>query len=502
MPRSQHFVATAGATCAELAACFAATGREDLAVPAGNGQRTLLDSADRRLRDAGLYLVCDITTDGCNLLLHDRDGRPCAPPFKLARPPLTARDLPDRTARKRIAALLAPRTLVIVRTCALELRTVACRDDDDKLLGDLAIACHDDPTTPSTPATITVSAWPRRGYRAELAAALTAALAAAPLNPFVGTASSLLDEVLAPTAAELPRRVPPSATANTPTAAALAMQLEHYRTLMRDNEAGIRSGVDTEHLHDFRVALRRARTLHGALAGKALPGGPGREFGWLSSVTSRLRDLDVWCLQLDGAGDGSDELAVALARERMREHAALLRVLDGSRYAAFQQGWDDWLDHAATSTDRRHLGECVDQALARRYARLLRRLPATADAALDYPTLHAIRKDAKKLRYLLDAYAPLYPGRHVETLLKALKRLQSRAGAVCDRHAHALLLESWLRDTRSARLRAMLEGTLVALRPAPRIELAARGQAGLAAALVEIGAAARVVKRLSRTHRG
>ncbi|MCB1748929.1 MAG: CHAD domain-containing protein [Gammaproteobacteria bacterium] len=499
MPRSQHYVAAPGATCADLAAHVAAAGCG--ATPTvERARRTLLDSADRRLRRAGLYLLCDAGPLGCSLLLHDCDGRPCAPPLAMAQAPLTAADLPDRAAREQVAAILAPRTLVAVRSCALERITLGCRDDDAKLLGDLVFASHVDATSPDAPATVTLSAWPRRGYRAELAARLAAGLAAMPLTALDGTVGALLDAVLPPSAAELPRRTPPRPTPDATTVAALAAQLDHYRTLMRDNEAGIRAGLDTEHLHDFRVALRRARTLHGALAGKTLPGGPGHEFAWLSSVTSRLRDLDVWCLQLTDAGD-DDELAAALDRERAREHDQLVRVLDGARYAAFQAGWADWIEHAANAADPRRLGATVDQALARRYARLRRRLGAAGGTSLDYPTLHAVRKDAKKLRYLLDAYATLYPGRHVEALLKPLKRLQSCAGALCDRHAHAALLEAWIRVARSARLRATLEAALAELRPSPLIDLAAPGSARLVAALADIDAAARVVKRLSRRHR-
>ena len=97
MPRSQHFVAAPGATCADLAAWCATAGLHG-AQSVESAERMLLDSADRRLRDAGLHLICDVTTAGCTLLLHDRDGRPCAPRLVLAQPPLVARMQADALA--------------------------------------------------------------------------------------------------------------------------------------------------------------------------------------------------------------------------------------------------------------------------------------------------------------------------------------------------------------------------------------------------------------------
>ena len=80
---------------------------------------------------------------------------------------------------------------------------------------------------------------------------------------------------------------------------------------MRANEAGVRAALDTEFLHDYRVAVRRTRSALSQLKGVFDPSrlAPFRkEFAWLGEVTGPLRDLDVYLLTLP---DYRSELPVA-----------------------------------------------------------------------------------------------------------------------------------------------------------------------------------------------
>ncbi len=80
------------------------------------------------------------------------------------------------------------------------------------------------------------------------------------------------------------------------------------------------------------------------------------------------------------------------------------------------------------------LGEpCRDYAremLARRHRRLLR---AGADLdALAVPALHDLRKDAKRLRYACEFFAPLFPGRTTRRFLRSMEPLQEALGHLND----------------------------------------------------------------------
>ena len=69
---------------------------------------------------------------------------------------------------------------------------------------------------------------------------------------------------------------------------------------MHTNHTGVIADIDSEFLHDFRIAVRRTRSLL-SLMKKILPPEQGRdfqaEFRWLGSVTGPLRDIDVYLLE-------------------------------------------------------------------------------------------------------------------------------------------------------------------------------------------------------------
>ena len=67
------------------------------------------------------------------------------------------------------------------------------------------------------------------------------------------------------------------------------------------NEGGVREKVDSEFLHDFRIAVRRTRSLLAQVKGAFPPTrltGFRAEFGWLGDITGGPRDLDVHRLKM------------------------------------------------------------------------------------------------------------------------------------------------------------------------------------------------------------
>ena len=67
------------------------------------------------------------------------------------------------------------------------------------------------------------------------------------------------------------------------------------------NEPGLRANLDTEFLHDFRVAIRRTRSLLGQIKHVFPPDAVehfSTEFSWVGRLTGPPRDLDVLVLAL------------------------------------------------------------------------------------------------------------------------------------------------------------------------------------------------------------
>ena len=227
----------------------------------------------------------------------------------------------------------------------------------------------------------------------------------------------------------------------------------HRRLLavMRANEAGLRDDLDTEFLHDYRVALRRTRSLLGQLK-EVLPAGRverfRREFRWLGAVTSPTRDLDVLMLALrpvpDDPGGGIPTLRRHIAERQRRAHRAMVTHLDSPRCRTLFSEWIRFLEHTSpASPEPAHASRLFADVVSSRAWRLYRRLAEGAAVVTDQspPTaLHQIRIAAKKLRYVADLTRGIQEGAAVDNVIAALKTLQLVLGDYNDTAVHERLL--------------------------------------------------------------
>ncbi|MCB0297264.1 MAG: CHAD domain-containing protein, partial [Calditrichaeota bacterium] len=84
-----------------------------------------------------------------------------------------------------------------------------------------------------------------------------------------------------------------------PAAAALQRILRELREVMQQNEPGVIADIDSEFLHDFRVAVRRTRSALGQLKGVFAAERLAQfrsDFAEIGKATNLLRDLDVYLL--------------------------------------------------------------------------------------------------------------------------------------------------------------------------------------------------------------
>jgi CHAD domain-containing protein len=228
------------------------------------------------------------------------------------------------------------------------------------------------------------------------------------------------------------------------------------------NEAGIRADIDTEFLHDFRVAVRSARSLLGQLEdvfdAESTAHFAG-EFAWLGRVTGPTRDLDVLLLTLGDLRSNlpADDLAVLrahLVQDRRRNHGILIRQLNGTRYQTLLCSWREFL--AGTQlTDRRssNAARPLVDLVSRRAWCLYRRIVTRAAAIDDVSTpelLHRIRLDSKKVRYLICATRSIYPVGDLRSILGSLKDLQAVLGEFNDADVHERRLVECARVLASA----------------------------------------------------
>jgi CHAD domain-containing protein len=200
----------------------------------------------------------------------------------------------------------------------------------------------------------------------------------------------------------------------------------------------VRDQLDTEFLHDFRVAVRRTRSLLGQIRGVFSATAVERfasEFSWLGRVTGPPRDLDVLLLSLRAPLEEIDAndlraLTNVLEDARRQEQINLDEALTSERYRRLLSEWKAFLDRRPGVSDAPNAARLLSDVLADRAWRLSRRIARSADT-VDGSTadeLHAVRIVAKKLRYLVDVAPGFYEAADLERILDALKRLQRVLG--------------------------------------------------------------------------
>lgn len=242
--------------------------------------------------------------------------------------------------------------------------------------------------------------------------------------------------------------------------------------VLEANVPGVRNDIDMEFLHDFRVALRRTRSLMGEMKAALPPGSRERLLPLLKRATkstNRLRDLDVLLEDQDRYESyvpdilhpEFKELYAGVRRERETVRSDLLEYLDGPDYAELVRVWrhltaDPWNLDELEQAARTRAAEIAHARMVRAYRKLEKRVDAAAEACTA-ESIHAVRIAGKKLRYLLELFGPLFDEGLMRSLSRHLKKVQNRLGDFNDLTQHEQILERYIRsfelgaDSRSAR---------------------------------------------------
>ena len=435
-------------------------------------ERTALDTFDGRLHAAGIRLeICD--RDGLQLTV--RDGGPAPVRVHLDRVPRVSGDLPLGPLRARLAPLLDVRALQRTISASALHASAVRRNDSAKV-----VVCVDIYVRPATRAGETL--WPcaaelspLQGYaRAarqteDLLASLELARHDGDLLALaaVETGIDLRGFVSSPTVPLDPSE---------PAAGGFRRVLANLADTMEANRQGTIDDVDPEFLHDLRVAVRRSRSV--LSHGKRVLAADGRdhfraEFRWLGEVTGRVRDLDVYMIEWPGyvATLDSDSTAALepvvdhIHRRRAAEQMVLAGHLDSARYQGLMTAWRAWLDSPATGEalakhSQRPLGTVIVARIQDAQDQLLTRGrgigPSTAA-----DELHELRKDAKRLRYLLECFGGLLPAQARKPFVQRLKALQDNLGEHQDTEVHTAQLMAMSEELHGTP--GVTAGTLVAI---------------------------------------
>ncbi|WP_087020748.1 CHAD domain-containing protein [Thaumasiovibrio subtropicus] len=217
--------------------------------------------------------------------------------------------------------------------------------------------------------------------------------------------------------------------------------LNDFVACAQSNIAGVVADIDSEFLHQYRVNLRKSRSIVSLLKGvydkpttKQLKG----ELAELMALSGHLRDLDVYLLAEQtyrkalpsSLQSGADTLFNEL---RLQREAAFLTVSKALQKKSTQRQFSQ-LTKALTQAKMKK-GPLAKQAMVSTGAtHLLSHIALTTDFARQItPTtpderVHELRIACKKLRYLAELIVPLMADDSLQPFTRLLKKMTQILG--------------------------------------------------------------------------
>ena len=216
---------------------------------------------------------------------------------------------------------------------------------------------------------------------------------------------------------------------------------------MLANEVGTKVGLDPEYLHDMRVATRRMRSAFG-------------DFGacyeedevdylvtslrWVADFLGEVRDLDVQMEDLDRLRhdlpnldrQAFDQIFSMLEIRRQRARQEMLRQLASERYGSFVKRFTGFIEEnpvrslraiGATVSPTTPAKEAARELLALRTQKAFKRGKKACRKLCD-ESLHRLRIQCKKLRYLAEFFRSVLDKTAVSSFIEQLVSLQDLIG--------------------------------------------------------------------------
>ena len=205
-------------------------------------------------------------------------------------------------------------------------------------------------------------------------------------------------------------------------------------------------GLDPEGVHQMRVRTRHLRAAFRAFK-DVMPSDSirsfNREFKWVAAALGKVRDLDVYRDSLEhyAAGVPAEDAAHDtdfqrhLADRWRKARKRLLACLKSRRYERLKDRFARFLasgpsQRAVNAYGRITIGVAARQLIGKRYKALLRDGSAISPAS-STESLHALRIQCKRMRYLFEFFDPIY-GHAFKPDIKRIRKLQDVLGEFQD----------------------------------------------------------------------
>ncbi len=231
-----------------------------------------------------------------------------------------------------------------------------------------------------------------------------------------------------------------------------------------ENIPGVLSDIDTEFVHQARVATRRMRSLI-RLFGGAIPERTGSRFAeellWMGSLFGDVRDLDVFLLNLShfkqaieiAPRSSIDTLTKQIAKDRLAYLAKLKTGLASTRWRQLHSRLVTFAGRTAAKNPSAPLAlvalsAAVPPIITARFDAMIAQGNRVV-AKPDLESFHKLRIRFKKLRYALEFVSPAY-GHSLQPLIAEVVKIQDCLGDLQDTVFTRALIDRLLKRWRGS----------------------------------------------------
>lgn len=229
---------------------------------------------------------------------------------------------------------------------------------------------------------------------------------------------------------------------------AISHMAQRLLDVARHYEPGIIADSDTECVHQYRVNLRKLRSLL-KLSKKALAPDlikPLRQqLKEIAGQTGELRDLDVFILDCTVFAEqlppelrpGLKQLRARLQGERAGVITSVQDILQSFPYEEQIRCCEEAINSLKMQSDSMPLqadvsvGVFARKRVLRQYRKLCILVENISHESTD-AELHKVRIQIKQLRYLLDLFGEILPSKKTGTIIHKLKKVQDSLGRFND----------------------------------------------------------------------
>jgi CHAD domain-containing protein len=254
------------------------------------------------------------------------------------------------------------------------------------------------------------------------------------------------------------------------------------RTLLeviKANENGIINDSDSEFLHDYRVAIRKSRSIFEQVSkvfNSDLLKKHKINLKEIVSTTNSLRDMDVYLLSEDEyrgmlpehLHQELDVFFKDVAKKKRKEHRIVSKMLQSAGYLEKIKDWESFL---VSKNEKQKGAEAEKKAvnlakryIYKRYHKIVKQGKVVKKTSPD-DDFHRVRISCKKLRYLMELFSSLFPKDEISAATKQLKNIQDSLGNFNDMCMQQIHLDKYLhalsgRKTDNAKIAAAIGGLI------------------------------------------